>query len=238
MKIISPSFQILSCPDGDSILRMIEKIGRTCYKSEDRITSHSAPEFVRRLVRSGHHSVLEHISISVLFVCDRGVSHELVRHRIAAYSQESTRYVNYSKEKYGQGLTVIRPFFWPEGSKAFETWRMAMEEAERRYLELIRLGARPEEARSVLPSSVKTEIVMSCNLREWRHVLGLRCSKASHPQMREIMLPLLGEFHRTVPVVFDDLYAAYQEEIRAGKSMEGEAEGFLGAAPPKTTDSP
>lgn len=237
MKIISPSFQILSRPDGESILRMIERIGRTCYKSEDKITPHSAPEFVRRLVRSGHHSVLEHISISVLFVCDRGVSHELVRHRIAAYSQESTRYVNYSKEKYGQGLTVIRPFFWSEGSKAFETWRTAMEEAEKRYLELIGLGARPEEARSVLPSSVKTEIVMSCNLREWRHVLGLRCSKASHPQMREIMLPLLEEFHRTIPVVFDDLYETYREEIQSWKSTEARGCNPFGI-PPKTKGIP
>jgi thymidylate synthase (FAD) len=215
MKVIPPSFKILSMPEGASILKMIESIGRTCYKSEEKITPDSAPDFVRRLVRSGHHSVIEHVTITVLFVCDRGVSHELVRHRLASYSQESTRYVNYAKGKYGQGLTVIRPFFWPEGSAAYGEWLAAMEQAEKSYLALIRLGARPEEARSVLPSSLRTEIVMSCNIREWRHVIGLRSSKASHPQMREIMLPLLEEFHRLMPVLFDDLYETYQADIVA-----------------------
>ncbi len=217
MKVIPPSFKILSMPEGLSILKMIEGIGRTCYKSEEKITPDSAPDFVRRLVRSGHHSVIEHVTITVLFICDRGVSHELVRHRLASYSQESTRYVNYSKGKYGQGLTVIRPFFWPEGSEAYQAWLAAMEQAEKSYLALIRLGARPEEARSVLPSSLRTEIVMSCNIREWRHVIGLRSSKASHPQMREIMLPLLEEFHRRIPVLFDDLYETYRADIEAWK---------------------
>ncbi len=220
MKVIPPSFKILSMPEGPSILKTIEGIGRTCYKSEEKITPNSAPDFVRRLVRSGHHSVIEHVTITVLFICDRGVSHELVRHRLASYSQESTRYVNYSKGKYGQGLTVIRPFFWPAGSEAYQEWLAAMEQAEKSYLALIRLGARPEEARSVLPSSLRTEIVMSCNIREWRHVIGLRSSKASHPQMREIMLPLLEEFHRRIPVLFDDLYETYQADIEAWKKTD------------------
>ncbi|MCX5909645.1 MAG: FAD-dependent thymidylate synthase [Deltaproteobacteria bacterium] len=215
MKIVVPSFQILYMPERSSIVSMIELIGRTCYKSADKMTPDSSGDFVRRLIQSGHHSVLEHVSITVHFVCDRGVSHELVRHRLASYSQESTRYVNYTKEKFGRGLTVIRPFFWPENSPPYQEWQRAMEQAERSYLQLIQLGARPEEARSVLPTSVKTEIVMSCNVREWRHVFDLRCGKASHPQMREIMLPLLDEFHEKIPVLFDDLYARYLPDIQA-----------------------
>jgi thymidylate synthase (FAD) len=217
MKILAPSFKILSLPERSSIVEIIERIGRTCYKSEDKITPDSAGNFVQRLIQSGHHSVLEHVSISVHFVCDRGVSHELVRHRLAAYSQESTRYVNYSKEKSGKGLTVIDPCFWPKDSPPYQEWQRAMEQAEKSYLQLIHLGARPEEARSVLPTGVKTEIVMSCNIREWRHVFDLRCGKASHPQMREIMLPLLAEFHDRIPVLFDDLFTRYFPDIQAWK---------------------
>ena len=209
MKVIPPSHKILFMPERDSILKLIERIGRTCYKSEDRVTEDSAKDFVKRLIRSGHHSVIEHSNITVHFICDRGVSHELVRHRLASYSQESTRYANYSQEKFGKEITVIRPFFWAENSPQCAEWLAAMKQAETHYLNLIELGARPEEARSVLPTGLKTEVVMSCNIREWRHVLDLRCSKASHPQMREVMLPLLREFHERVPVFFDDLYEKY-----------------------------
>ncbi len=209
MRIISPGYEILFMQDGASILKQIETAGRTCYKSENKITADSAAGFVKSIIKSGHHSVVEHISISVRFICDRGITHEIVRHRLAAYSQESTRYANYSKDKFGNEITVIKPYFWSEDSEEYLEWKIAMKNAEQSYLKLLKNGARPEQARSVLPNSLKTEIVMTCNLREWRHVLDLRCSKASHPQIREIMLPLLTEFHEKIPVLFEDLYNKY-----------------------------
>ena len=209
MKIISPSHEILFMPEGKELLKNLEIAGRTCYKSEDLITEDSARGFVERIIRSGHHSVIEHANITVRFICDRGVTHELVRHRLASYSQESTRYANYSKDKFGREITVIKPLFWPEGSPEFEKWRSAMEQAEKAYMQLIDLGARAEQARAVLPNSLKTEIVMTCNVREWRHVIALRGSKAAHPQIREIILPLLEEFHEKLPTIFDDLYQEF-----------------------------
>ncbi len=209
MKIISSSYEIMFIPEAHLVLRLIEEAGRTCYKSENKITEDSSKQFVRRLLNSGHHSVIEHISVTVRFICDRGISHELVRHRLASYSQESTRYANYSKNKFGKEITVIRPLFWDEDSPQYHQWLAAMENAESAYMKLIELGARPEQARTVLPNSLKTEVVMTCNLREWRNVFSLRCSNAAHPQIREIMLPLLNEFKEKIPVVFDDLYEMY-----------------------------
>jgi thymidylate synthase (FAD) len=205
MKIIEPSFEILTSIDGDGLLKQIELAARTCYKSEDKITYDSARRLVGQLLKSGHHSVIEHSSITVRFTCDRGVSHELVRHRLAAFSQESTRYANYAKDKFGSEITVIRPFFWDEAGVAYQIWHEAMLAAEKAYLTLIEGGAQPQQARSVLPNSLKTEVVMTCNIREWRHVLNLRCSAASHPQIRQVMLPLLKAFHEKIPVLFDDL---------------------------------
>ena len=211
MRIISPGYEILLMPDGKEILRFIEFVGRTCYKSEDRINDTSAKGFVERLLISGHHSVIEHANATVKFICDRGVTHELVRHRLASYSQESTRYANYSSERFGHEITVIKPVFWKEGSSQYKLWLASMEQAEKAYLRLLESGAEPEQARSVLPNSLKTEIVMTANIREWRHVLSLRCSAAAHPQMREIMLPLLEEFAKRIPVLFDDLSDKYSK---------------------------
>ena len=208
MRIIPPSFEILAMPDGAEILRLIEAAGRTCYKSEDRVTPFSAREFVRRIIASGHHSVIEHVSASVRLVCDRGVTHELVRHRLASFSQESTRYCNYAQGRFGGEITVIRPYFWREDGARYEVWKRAMEFAENSYMALIEAGASAQEARSVLPNSLKTEIVITANMREWRHIFELRTAPAAHPQMREIMLPLLAEFKRRVPVIFDSVRPA------------------------------
>ncbi len=206
MKIVEPSFEILDPIDGDSIIRKMERAGRTCYKSEDRSTGDSARGFVRRILNSGHHSVVEHTAITVKLTCDRGVTHELVRHRVASYSQESTRYANYSRDRFGKEITVIRPPFWSEDSPPYREWLEAMKAVEAHYMRLIEMGSKPEEARSVLPNSLKTEIVMTCNIREWRHIFSLRCSPQAHPQIRQLMLALLQEFHRRIPVLFDDLY--------------------------------
>ena len=179
-----------------------------CYKSEAKIGPDTAAAFVRRILASGHESVLEHEKLSVRLVCDRGVSHEIVRHRIASYSQESTRYCNYSLDKFQNELTFIRPFFWDQEPEKLRIWEEAMEAAERAYLKLLELGATAQEARSVLPNSLKTELVMTMDLREWRHFFKLRAAAAAHPQMREIAVPLLRAFQEAVPVVFDDIQAA------------------------------
>ena len=238
MRIVSPSHEIMFMPDGDLLLKNIEMAGRTCYKSEDHITPDSAAGFVARIIASGHHSVIEHMNITARFICDRGVSHELVRHRLAAYSQESTRYANYGKEKFGNQITVILPLWYPnlrfgeyaeasggegEGdlvlpdsvdsealTPAETTWLRAMLRSESAYLALLAAGEKAQQARSVLPNALKTEIVMTANLREWRHVFSLRCSKAAHPQIRELLMPFLAEVHERIPAIFGDLYEKHR----------------------------
>lgn len=199
MKLVLPSHETLTVIDRVAILQTIEKIGRTCYKSEALITEVSAVAFVQSLMERGHESVIEHVHLTVRFVCDRGVSHELVRHRLASYSQESTRYCNYGKHE--DGVTFIEPFFWT-GKKEREDWYVAMKKAEDTYLNMVGQGVLPQEARSVLPNSLKTEIVMTANLREWRHVFRLRCSDKAHPQMREVMCPVRDEFKAALPEIF------------------------------------
>ncbi len=189
---------------GNDILKKIEHIGRTCYKSEDKISEHSAEDFVKMIISRKHESVLEHEKISVRIICDRGISHEIVRHRIGSYSQESTRYCNYSQDKFGKEITVITPSYFI-GDKKLEVWKAAMEKAEEFYFELINLGATPQEARAVLPNSLKTEIVVTYNLREWRHFLQLRTSNGAHPQMREVAEAILNEFKMYIPIIFDDI---------------------------------
>ena len=202
---IAPSFYFESEIDGMEILKKIERIGRTCYKSEDRITDDSAVKFVKMLVENGHEAMIEHVHVSVRIICDRGVSHEIVRHRMASYAQESTRYCNYGKDKFGKEITVIEPNFWNDKPDCKKVWEEAMKQAEEAYMKLIELGATPQEARSVLPNSLKTEIVVTMNLREWRHFFKLRTDKAAHPQIREIAVPLLKAFKEKIPVVFDDI---------------------------------
>lgn len=205
MRVIRAGYQILDEIDGDEILRKIEKIGRVCYKSEDKITGQSSERFVQNIIKSGHESVIEHEKISVRIICDRGVSHEIVRHRIASYSQESTRYCNYYKDKFGKELTVIKPLFWDESSEEYKLWYKTMQNIEESYNKMIEMGAKPQEARSILPNSLKTEIVVSMNLREWRHFFKLRTSIKAHPQMREVACGLLDEFKKRIPVIFDDI---------------------------------
>ena len=209
MKVIKPSFEVLTqiSPFGIRELQHIEKIGRVCYKSEDKITEdgESAKKFVSMLIKRGHEAMIEHGSISVKFICDRGVSHELVRHRIASFAQESTRYCNYSQDKFGSELTFIKPCFWEEGSDEYRDWEYSVATAERCYMDLLGHGATPQEARSVLPNSLKTEITITANYREWRNIFKLRTAMAAHPQMREIMCPLLLYFQEHISVLFDDI---------------------------------
>ena len=205
MKIIKPYFEFLDEIDGNSLLKSIERCGRTCYKSENLITDSSAAVFVANILKRGNESVIEHEKISVRIICDRGVSHEIVGHRIASYSQESTRYCNYQKDKFGNELTFIEPIFWEENSEEYTVWRAMMKVIEENYMRLIDMGASPQEARSILPNSLKTEIVVTMNLREWRHFFRLRTDGAAHPQMQEIARAMLIEFKKRIPIIFDDI---------------------------------
>ena len=188
-------------------LEIIELAGRTCYKSESKITSVSSRKFVSMLLKRGHESVIEHIWASVKFITNRGVTHELVRHRLCAFSQESTRYVDYQDE-----MVFIKPVWWDNtlsnganATHARDVFRQHLLDSEWRYKQLRFDGWRPEQAREVLPNALKTEIVVSANLREWRHIFRLRTSKAAHPQMRELMRSCLEGFKEAIPILFDDI---------------------------------
>ena len=207
MKIIKPSYEIMTKINREEILKTLEMTGRTCYKSEDKITEESASKFVKVLIKSGHEAMIEHYSLTMKIICDRGVTHEIVRHRLFSYAQESTRYCNYTNDKFGKEITVIYPCFLEgkEGSFMWNNWYNAMIQTESSYLSMIDNGATPQEARSVLPNSLKTEVFQTMNLREWRHFLKLRTSKKAHPQMRELVIPLLREFQSEFPTFFGDI---------------------------------
>lgn len=221
MRVIQPSYEIQTpiSEGGIEELKFIEKIGRTCYKSEDRITEdgESAKRFIKMLLSRGHESVLEHSKLTVKFTIDRGISHEIVRHRLASYTQESTRYVNYAKDKFGNEINVIdiensikydnkmSVLSAEQIQEVLKVWGLALEASELYYMKMIELGATPQIARSVLPNSTKTELIVTANLREWRHILNLRTDSPAHPQMREIMILLLKELQSRIPIIFDDI---------------------------------
>ncbi|MDY3801088.1 MAG: FAD-dependent thymidylate synthase [Bacilli bacterium] len=219
MRILKPQHVIIGKDqiEGHKILKHIEKIARTCYKSEDLINDESAEKMIKKLIKMNHLAMIEHASVSVLFTCDRGVTHEIVRHRVASYAQESTRYVNYSKDKFGNEIGYIDI----AGGIALDTkmkdtpvetidaiiseWNQACIDAEKHYMKMLELGATPQIARSVLNNSTKSDINVTMNLREWGHFFELRCDSPAHPQMRELVIPLLKEMSEVIPIVFDDL---------------------------------
>lgn len=218
MKIIKPFVTILTdiSDGGIKELQFIEQAARTCYKSEYKITQdgESAKRLVKQLIDSGHEAMLEHSQLSVRFVVDRGVSHEIVRHRLFSFAQESSRFCSYNKDKFGNEITVIEPIFYQATEEHFkdaalidryEEWAEACQEAEKSYFRLLKMGASAQEARNVLPNSTKTEIVVTGNYREWRNFFKLRVDKAAHPQMREVTRPLLAELQRRIPIIFDDI---------------------------------
>lgn len=203
MKIVQPSFEILAfTPD---MTRLIERGIRTAYKSEDRIEEGSDAKIIGHVKSLKHESTLEHGVITVKFITDRGVTHELVRHRICSFTQESTRYCNYGKGRFGSEITVIEPFFYVDKDIKYASWKRSCESDEKEYLLQLEDGAKPQEARSVLPNSLKTEIVVTANVREWRKIFELRTSKEAHPQIRQIMCPLLDTFRKSWPILFDDI---------------------------------
>lgn len=205
MKIIEPKVELINSPAYFDLLSLTELAGRTCYKSEAKISEGSAEKFVQNILKRGHEAVIEHGSVTVRFTCDRGVSHEIVRHRLASYCQESTRYCNYGKEQFGTEITFIAPAWTSEGHLPYTLWKKACEEAEQSYFKLLDIGCSPQEARSVLPNSTKTEVVMTANIREWRHFLRLRTSPTAHPDMRVVAHRLLDIFKAKYPVFVEDI---------------------------------
>lgn len=204
MKIISPDFAFVDSINGNAILKKLEAAGRTCYKSENKMTEDSAANFVRNLIKRGHESVLEHISITVRIITDRGISHEIVRHRLASYSQESTRYCNYKDKE----IEFVLPYDIDPETKIFDYWKLSCQASETDYKVLIAEGVAPQTARSVLPNCLKTELVMTCNLREWRHFFKMRCAPGAHPDMKYLATIMLHDFQEKIPVVFDDIEGA------------------------------
>ena len=230
MRIIKPSFEIITKIDGEQILKEIEIAARTCYKSEGKIRyghsnfedgrinwdlpsdsmAISARELLPKLIKRGHHAMLEFGgTIHVKFTNDRGVSHEEVRHRLASFAQESTRYCNYSEDEAtdgDQGLAIIdiTPHL-KNPTISLSLWMDAMLYAEKTYNAMIDAGETPQIARSVLPNSLKTEINIAANVREWRHIFKMRTPVSAHPQIREVMIPLLAEFKQRIPILFDDI---------------------------------
>lgn len=224
MKLVKQGHQILSwiSPGGIEELQRIEVAGRTCYKSEEKISpdGESAKRFVKMIIDNGHEAMLEHSSLSVKFICSRGVSHEIVRHRLFSFAQESTRYCNYSKGKFDSQCTFIVPpdQEWSVNTEEYHDeyvgfemdsvkglWYDALLIAEIDYMELLKQGCKPEQARDVLPNALKTEIVVTGNYREWRHFFKLRCDEKAHPHIRLLAQELLEDLKYRIPVVFDDL---------------------------------
>lgn len=204
MKIIKPVVYIEKV-DPVYQMKKIEYFGRLCYKSEGSITETSYDQFIRNLIKRTHTSVLEHGSASVLVICDRGVTHEIVRHRIGSYSQESTRYCNYTSDKFDKNITFIEPYFYMDQPEKMKKWEEGRILDESEYFDCIENKDSPQLARACLPNSLKTEIGITYNLREWRHFFGLRCAPSAHPQMRQISIPLLLAFKIKFPAVFADV---------------------------------
>ena len=211
MRMIKPSFEILSDTQAviDQML-IIELAGRNCYKSEDKICEGSADKMIGMLRMKKHLSVLEHGNITVRMIGSRAMSHQLVRHRLASYSQESQRYVNYSKEKHGKGIVFIEPIGYDSWEQSLqEKFFNALESSEIEYMDLIRRGMKAEDARGVLPNQTKTEVVVTMNVRSWMYFFTMRCDKHAQAEIRFIAKGLLVELHKLMPVIFEELYKEY-----------------------------
>lgn len=206
MKIIEPRFEIEFLEDADTLLKRLERIARNCYKSEDKITQDSKEKFLHGLLNDRKHfPIFEFGDMIVRIICDRGVTHEIVRHRLCSFAQESTRYCNYSKGKFGGEITVIPMMDGltdEQKQRRIDLWN----QTEKVYLQEIAEGVKPQQARDMLPTCLKTEIIWKANIVEWRHIFKMRAvNKGAHPQMRKIMIPLLEEVKKRISILFDDL---------------------------------
>lgn len=215
VKIIEPSVEIVSDIDGDKILKHIELCARNCYKSEGNITedTSSAVKMIGKLIELDHTAMIEHSSITAKLICDVGVYKDLTRHRHCSFAIESTRYCNYSKGKFGNELTFIKPCNMDESKGIYHTWLRTMTDIENAYMQMSEFGALPDQLRMILPHSTAASVIMTANMRELRHMFKLRCAKQAHPSVRQVMLMLLKEVHSKIPVLFDDLYEQFKEDM-------------------------
>lgn len=215
VKIIEPHVEVISEIDGDKILKQIERCARNCYKSEGNISEDttSAIKMINKLIELDHTAMLEHFNITIKLLCDVGTYKDLTRHRHCSFAIESTRYCNYSKGKFGNEISVIKPCNMDENSGIYHTWLKAMNDMERAYMQMAEIGATPDQLRMILPHSTAASVILTANIREFRHIFNLRCAKAAHPSVRQIMLMTLNEFHNKIPVLFDDLYEQFKFDI-------------------------
>ena len=214
MKIVDPVIFVENY-DSQRIMKNIERACRTCYKSENLIANDSYQKLLRNCINRGHESILEHEKISVRMICDIGVYKDLTRHRFASFSIESTRYCNYSKDKFDNEIKFIKPVHIEENSEIYEVWKKTMENIEQNYIEMSKLDAKPDQLRMILPHSTAAEVYMTANIREWRHILSLRCSKMTHPAVRQLLIPLLLKFQNDMPELFDNI--EYDTEFSRNK---------------------
>lgn len=220
VKIITPSVELLTPLDGEAILKHLELCARNCYKSEDKITSDSAHKMVRKLLEMGHEAMIEHFNLTAKITCDLGVYKDITRHRHVSYAIESTRYCNYSKGKFGNELSMMKPCHIQEGTAEYKLWLQTMEMIEKNYNAMAALGCKPDQLRMLLPHSIKADVVMTANLREWRHIFKLRCAPAAHPSVQQVMKMLLKTLKAEIPVIFDDI--AYDDENETPASVAAE----------------
>lgn len=209
MEFVDQSFEIIDPIDGVAIAKKIERCGKVCYKAEHNITDDSYARFLRMIIKNQHESVLEHVSITVKAYTDRGITHEIVRHRVASYSQESTRYCNYCDERFGDKNKKRIKAILPKSIENDGRVIYLMDQIEDLYNALIDEGIKPQDARDILPTCLKSEIVMTYNLREWRWFFIKRCEFDAHPKIRKLACGILSEFYSRIPVIFDDLYEKF-----------------------------
>ena len=210
MKIIEPKIYVEDY-DGIKIMKRLERACRTCYKSENLITEDSYKHLLTNCLNRGHESILEHEKISIRMICDIGVYKDLTRHRFASFSIESTRYCNYGKDKFDNEIKFIKPVHIEEGTENYKIWEDTMKYIEKQYMEMEEKKATPDQMRMLLPHSTAAEVCMTANIREWRHILNLRCSKMTHPAVRQLLIPLLLKFKKDMPELFENV--EYDEEF-------------------------
>lgn len=226
MKIIEPLVEVENF-DGLKIMKNIERACRTCYRSEDKITEDSYKNLIKNCVNRGHESVLEHEKVTVRLTCDIGVYKDLTRHRIASFSIESTRYCNYGKDKWDNQIKFIKPCNIEGDSELYSNWVGTMDFIEREYIAMSKNGATPDQMRMILPHSTAAEVTMTANIREWKHIFELRCSKRAHPSVQQVMIPLLLYFKEKMPEIYEGV--EYNTEFPQEKyakltTMKGENE--------------
>lgn len=209
MRIVDPWIKVEKI-DGTKIMKRIERACRTCYRSEGKITENSYKNLINNCITRGHESVLEHEKVTVRIYDDVGSYKDLTRHRFASFSVESTRYCSYDKDKYGNEIAVINPVYI-EDKEVYETWKETMQMIEKNYIKMKQLGAANDMCREVLPHSTAAEYTMTANIREWKHILGLRTTKHVHPAIRQVLIPLLKYFKEEMPEIFGEV--EYDEDF-------------------------